>query len=59
MPGARPAEQEVEASEESESEPEPEKKAREKGPSGKDIEAKDTKKAEDESLDDLLDDLNK
>jgi len=60
MPGSRPAEEEVEASEESESEPEkPVAKQPTRGPSKEEIAAKETKKAEDESLDELLDDLNK
>jgi len=60
MPGARPAEEEVEASEESESEPEkPDRKQQATGPSREETAAKQKKTADDESLDDLLEDLNK
>lgn len=59
MPGARPAEEEVESSEESESEPKgPEAQGQSRGPSKEEPEAKQ-KKSDDETLDDLLEDLNK
>jgi len=60
MPGARPAEKEVEESEESESEPETPKKAPEAPGLSKEAPGAGPKpKAEDESLDDLLEDLDK